>query len=166
MMRWYAAYTQPGLERWARTNLWHRGLEVYLPEYRRRRSHARKVDWVAAPLFPRYLFVRADLAHAARRVIRTAAGVVDLVAFGPEPAVVGDAVIAELRAREDGTGMIDLAERPLSAGDSVRIAGGPLHDLAALFEGGSDTQRVVVLLRLLGREVRVRLAPHQLERNG
>ena len=69
MKAWYCAYTQPCMELWARANLWERGLEVYLPLYRRRRSHARRVDWVSAPLFPRYLFVAADLEAGERRRI-------------------------------------------------------------------------------------------------
>ena len=50
--QWYAVYTHARMERWARSNLWERGFEVYLPEYHKERRHARKTDWVNAPLFP------------------------------------------------------------------------------------------------------------------
>ena len=64
MKQWYAVYTKPRMELWARSNLWERGFEVYLPQYRKLRRHARKLDIIAAPLFPRYLFVRADLGRS------------------------------------------------------------------------------------------------------
>ena len=56
MKRWYAVYTQSRMELWARGNLWERDVEAYLPRYHKRRRHARRSDWIAAPLFPRYLF--------------------------------------------------------------------------------------------------------------
>lgn len=59
-MNWYAVYTQAGKERFALQNLANQGFEAYLPSYRKRRRHARRVDTVLAPLFPRYLFVRMD----------------------------------------------------------------------------------------------------------
>ena len=38
--QWYAVYTHTRTERWARSNLWERGFEVYLPEYLKERRHA------------------------------------------------------------------------------------------------------------------------------
>lgn len=156
MTAWYCAYTQPRMELWARANLWERGYEVYLPLYRKRRSHARKVDWVSAPLFPRYLFVQADLAAGGRRAISSAPGVAQLVAFGDRPAETPHAVIAELKAREGADGHIDV--RPSFApGEPVVVTHGALLSQAGLFECMDDERRVVVLLTLLGRQVRVRL---------
>lgn len=156
MKAWYCAYTQPRMEFWARANLWERGFAVYLPVYRKRRSHARKVDWVSAPLFPRYLFVEADLAADGRRAIASAPGVAEFVAFGDRPAEVPPAVIAELKAREGSDGHIDV--RPhFTPGERVVVSHGALLSQAGLFECMDDERRVVVLLTLLGRQVRVRL---------
>lgn len=154
-MRWYCVFTQPHLERWARTNLWERDFEVYLPEYIKVRRHARRTDRVARSLFPRYLFVRVDLATGARRAIRTARGVVDLVAFGAAPPSVPDAVIAEIRSREGPDGYIAFDNlRRIVPGTKVRIVEGPFADLPALFESTNDDRRVFILLDLLGRTVR------------
>ena len=84
--QWYAVYTQARMEKWARSNLWERDFEVYLPQYSRQRRHARKTDWVSAPLFPRYLFVAADPDAPGRRSINSAPGVVSVVSFGERPA--------------------------------------------------------------------------------
>ena len=97
MKRWYAVYTQSRMELWARGNLWEREVEAYLPRYRRRRRHARRTEWIAAPLFPRYLFVRADLLRTGRRLISAAPGVVGLVSMALEPAALADTVIEDIR---------------------------------------------------------------------
>ena len=153
------------MELWARANLWERGLEVYLPLYRKRRSHARRVDWVSAPLFPRYLFVEADLEAGERRAIASARGVAQLVAFGERPATVAPGIIAELRGREDANGHVDV--RPSFApGEAVRVNEGALLNQVGLFQGLDDESRVVVLLTLLNRPVTVRLPAHAVRREG
>ena len=165
MKAWYCAYTQPRMELWARANLWERGLEAYLPLYRKRRSHARRVDWVSAPLFPRYLFVEADLEAGERRRIVSAQGVAQLVAFGERPAAVAPEIIAELRGREDGAGPVDV--RPSFApGEALRVREGALLNQVGLFQGLDDESRVVVLLTLLNRPVSVRLPAHAVMRDG
>ena len=104
MKLWYCAYTKAGAEVWARTNLWERGFEVYLPQYRKRRRHARRTDHVAAPLFPRYLFVLADLKAGVSRGITYAPGVARLISFGGQAATVPEKIIAEIRAHEGEDG--------------------------------------------------------------
>ncbi len=156
-MRWYAVYTKPRLEVWAGNNLRWRGFEVYLPQCARRRSHARKIEVVRAALFSRYLFLRADLARCARPLINTAPGVVGLVAFGEMPAPVPDAVIEEIRARENDDGLVPLADpTTLKPNDKLRIVNGALCDVVGL-SVQADDDRVILLLNLLGRQVRARL---------
>lgn len=157
-MRWYAAYTQPRMELWARTNLWERGFEVYLPRYQRERRHARKVDLAAYPLFPRYLFVQADAATQSLRAISSARGVVDLVRMGAQPATVGNEIVAAIRQREEANGFVKLTGPDFRPGDAVQVTAGPMADLVGLFASRSDDDRVVILLNLLGRQVKVRVS--------
>ena len=157
-MLWHAVFTQPRMELWARTNLWERGFEVYLPRYLRRRRHARKTDMVLYPLFPRYMFVRADLEQGGQRAIASAPGVIDLVRMGSRPSSVRNSVIEEIKSREDDEGLIHLGrEIPFKAGDKVRVMSGSLCDQVGLFETRTDEERVIILLSLLGRQVRVKL---------
>ncbi len=162
MNRWYCAYTKPHAEVWARTNLWDRGFEVYLPQYRKRRRHARRTDYVSAPLFPRYLFVSADLETGVFRGITFARGVSHLVSFGGQAAIVPEQVIAEIRAYEGEDGLVDIdrgqgAASRYQPGDRVRVSEGPMVDSVGIFQAPTDDQRVFILLNLLGREVRVRV---------
>ena len=53
--RWFVVQTQVNGEAKAAQNLKQQGYDVYLPCYLKRRRHARKVDFTAKPLFPRYM---------------------------------------------------------------------------------------------------------------
>ncbi len=159
MRRWYAVYCQSRMEAWARANLWERGLEVYLPRYLKRRRHARRTDWVPRPLFSGYLFVHANLDAGHERRVNSAPGVRYMVKFGGPPPPLADAIIAEIRGREDADGFVSLCDpSTLKPGARLRIEEGALRDQVGLFECAADDARVILLLNLLGRPVRVRLA--------
>jgi len=134
-------------------NLIRQGFEVYFPVYSKRRSHAGKIDLVAAPLFPRYLFIAIDLDSQRWRSIHSTFGVAQLVCHGDRPAPLAEEIIAELRSREDECGLIRLgsAFRP---GERVRVVGGAFADHFGMFDSMGDGERVAVLLDLLGRKVR------------
>ncbi len=151
---WFAVQTQVSAEAKATSNLLRQGFGVYLPRYLKRRSHARKVDKVAVPLFPRYLFVQVDMATQRWRSIQSTFGVASLVFNGSEPAPVPAQVLRSLRAREDESGYVRLDERPkFAAGDKVRVIAGAFAENLALFGGLADRDRVVILLEMLGRKV-------------
>jgi transcriptional antiterminator RfaH len=136
------------------------GFEVYVPRYLKRRRHARKVEQVAAPLFPSYLFVAFDIAVQRWRSIHSTIGVSRLVCNGEDPAPIATAIVEGLRGREDASGLIRLDRRPRFArGDRIRVLDGVFSDCLGLFEGMDDRQRVAILLELLGRKVRVFLDP-------
>jgi transcriptional antiterminator RfaH len=156
--RWYVVQTQPHAEIKATTHLVRQGFATYLPRYLKRRRHARKVETVAAPLFPRYLFVMVDIATQRWRSILSTAGVSRLVCNGDAPAPVPPAVVAALQGREDPAGFVLLERRPRFApGDQIRITDGPFTDALGLFEGMADRERVAILLDLLGRKVTILL---------
>lgn len=151
--QWYVVQTRPNSERRAKEHLNRQGFEVYLPVYRKRRSHAGKIDTVAAPLFPRYLFVAIDLESQRWRSIHSTFGVTQLVCHGDRPAPLADEIVAELRSREDERGLIRFGAvfRP---GERVRVVGGAFADHFGTFDSMGDGERVAVLLDLLGRKVR------------
>ena len=71
---WYAVQTHPHSEAKAASHLERQGYTIYLPRYLKRRRHARKVEMIAAPLFPRYLFVAVDLETQRWRAIHSTSG--------------------------------------------------------------------------------------------
>jgi transcriptional antiterminator RfaH len=156
--RWYVVQTQVNGEVKAAQNLLRQGYEIYLPRYLKRRRHARKVDFVAKPLFPRYMFVAIDMATQRWRSIQSTFGVSQLVCVGDDPAAVPDGVVPALKEREDDKGFVTMDVRPAFApGDKVRVLAGAFMDNAGLFDGMGDHNRVAILLDMLGRKVRVHL---------
>jgi transcriptional antiterminator RfaH len=154
--RWFVAQTHVHAETKATFHLARQGFDFYLPRYLKKRRHARRVDTVAAPLFPRYVFISVDMATQRWLSIRSTVGITRLVTNGDVPAVVPESIIDGLRRREDANGLVQLEHRPRFApGDKIRVLGGAFCDTLGLFEGIRDQERVAILLDLLGRKVRV-----------
>jgi transcriptional antiterminator RfaH len=154
--RWYVVQTHAHAEVKACAHLTRQGYSIYLPRYLKRRRHARRVETVAAPLFPRYLFVAIDRMTQRWHAIQSTIGVAGLVRNGNEPAAVPVGIVEDLRSREDERGLIKLEVRPpFALGDRVRVADGVFAACIGLFVGMADEQRVAILLDLLGRKVRV-----------
>jgi transcriptional antiterminator RfaH len=154
--RWFVAHTQPHAEAKATLHLKRQGFETYVPRYLKRRRHARKIETVAAPLFPRYLFVAFDISVHRWRSIYSTVGVSRLVCNGEDPVAVPEGIVEALRGREDANGLIKLDNRPrFRPGDKIRVLDGAFTDCLGLFEGLSERERVMILLDLLGRKVRI-----------
>jgi transcriptional antiterminator RfaH len=156
--RWYVVQTRHFAETRAAQELANQGFETFLPRYLRKRSHARKVTQVAAPLFPSYLFVAIDPERQRWRAINGTIGVARLVATenGPLPVVPG--IVEGLRARLNAGGFIEMSQRPsFTSGETVRIRAGSFAETLGLFEDFRDQDRVAVLLDMLGGTVRVLL---------
>jgi transcriptional antiterminator RfaH len=157
---WYVVETHPHAEAKAEAHLRRQGFQTYLPRYRKKRSHARRCDIILAPLFPRYLFVAMDTARQRWRAVQSTLGVARLVAFGDAPAPMRESVIEQIRGREADDGLICFPPPATFAhGDAVRVANGPLESCLGFFESITDSERVAVLLDILGRKTRVILHP-------
>ena len=88
MKQWYVIQTHAMAEEKAAFNLKRQGYGAYLPRYLKKRSHARRVDWVARPLFPCYLFVEMDVEMTQWQAIRSTIGVSHFICLGDLPAPV------------------------------------------------------------------------------
>lgn len=153
---WYVVQSQANSEARAARNLVRQGFEIYLPRYLKHRSHARKIEKVAAPLFPRYLFVRVNMGTQRWRSIQSTYGVSCLVSNGGDPAPVAQEVLHVLRTREGEDGLIQMDQRPsFTPGQQVRVLTGAFADIVGLFDGLGDRERVAILLDLLGQKVRI-----------
>ena len=88
----------------------------------------------------------------------------DFVKFGNRIAEVGEDVVQDIRDRCPG-GVAELRLRPYQAGEPVLVREGPFAGLGAIFEremAGSD--RVAILLELLGRQTRLVLSSEMIAR--
>ena len=153
---WGVVIAQPRSELKAIINLTKQGYECYCPMVRERLVHKCKVSHIERALFPRYLFVH--IVGIWRSILGTF-GVSSLILDGEVPALLDSEIITDLKSRESPAGFIALPDERarFKRGAKVRVRRGPFRGSLALVEGMSSDERVLVLMRLLGRETRIEL---------
>ena len=152
MDRWYVVCCKPRQEAVAEVNLRRQGFHVYSPRIRIRQR--RRGQWVDAVevLFPRYIFIRTDPLRRSTAPVRSTHGVVGLLRFGCEPAMVPDAVMGALWQREDSVSGLHLDNYPIfCVGDPVKFVDGPLAGIEGVFAKQDGEKRVIVLFEFLGK---------------
>ena len=162
MKNWYLVYSKPHKELLARDNLLQQGYEVYLPMARIRRRRMGKGETRIEPLFPRYLFIRLNTHTDNWSPIRSTPGVSNLVKFGMYPSTVPDALIELLYDRCDEEGVEDISVREFKSGESVRVMEGPMMGLEGVFMAKTGSDRVMVLLDIVGKHTRVNMETEKL----
>jgi transcriptional antiterminator RfaH len=160
---WYLVYTKPRQEKVAAENLLRQKYEVYFPQLSIWRTRRGKRQSVIEPLFPRYLFIRLDSQSDNWAPIRSTLGVMSLVRFGTEPARVPDELVEYLRSRHNADGLHEWAQPKLIVGERARVVSGPLAGYEGILIAKSSRDRVVILMDLVGGQVRAKLNPDQIE---
>ncbi len=165
MKRWFAIRTKPRKEFYAQKNLIRQGYETYLPVIKKLISHARKKSIEPRPFFAGYLFIRVKPDECNWPAINSTYGVLRAVRFGDVYPPVPDALIEELKSREDASGLISvdpLKTVPYRPGDKVFVRRGEgLID--AVFQAMSSEDRAVVLIELLKQQIRVEVPINTIE---
>jgi transcriptional antiterminator RfaH len=162
-MNWYLIHTKPRLEQCALENLQHQGFECFLPMIRVEKLRRGKLVEVDEPLFPRYFFIQLDTGNQAQswHPIRSTKGVSRLVSFGQEPAKVGDALVALIRAHCSSDAV---QQRHFMAGEKVLITDGPFAGLEAIYQMSDGERRVMVLLDIMSKPVKLSLEPTEVRK--
>ena len=160
---WYLIYSKPRQEKSAVENLLRQNYEVYFPQIRVWRTRRGSRQLIVEPLFPRYLFIHLDSHSDNWSPIRSTLGVSSLVRFGAEPARVPDELVDYLRSRHNAEGLHEWAQPALAVGERARVVGGPLAGYEGILIAKSSRERVVLLMDLVGGQVRAKLNPDQIE---
>lgn len=155
MKRWYAIHTLPKSEKKAEFNLTRQGFDVFCPQLKKTRRHARKVDTVLAPLFPSYIFTRLDVDEQPWRSINGTFGVAYIVGRGERPQPVPVGLIEAIAAHQSAVGAVELPKVVFQPGDKLMLEDGPFKGLVGEFDRMKDQERVMVLLNLMGGKVPV-----------
>lgn len=142
-MNWSVAVTAPNSEQRAIRNLQRQKFECYFPRCEERGR--------LMPLFPRYIFIAIkEQWHSILGTI----GISSLLLSNGKPALLGDEVISDIRAREDANGIVKLSEH-FVVGQRLNVTEGLFAGCNGIYLSMPSSDRVVVLLSLLGRKVRV-----------
>jgi transcriptional antiterminator RfaH len=156
MLHWYLVHSKPSGEVLAQENLLRQGYEVYLPRLAQRVRRAGRWERRILALFPRYLFLGLREKQSLSPV-RSSVGVSSVVRFGTSFAAVPDAIIRDLKSREDPFGLHHVAPRNLVSGAAVTVTAGPFDGLQGIFEREAGDDRVVVLLNVLGQSASLQI---------
>lgn len=149
---WHAIRVRPRWERVVASALRDKQIEEFLPVYRKRSHWSDRVKEMELPLFPGYVFCRADL--SGRPTLVTTPGVIGILRFGGTPALVSDSEIQALKAvLRSG---VPASPWPyLAVGQTVRIGCGALAGIEGILLQTKNDCRVVLSVEVLCRSVAV-----------
>ena len=159
---WYLVFTKIRSELKAQENLNRQGYVTYLPmSQKKRRVNGKNVISTEA-FFSRYLFIYLNQVSDNWGPIRSTLGVSCIVCFGWAPAVVPNALVESLKLNEDHDGLQPTSDRKLSQGDKVVIVDGPFAGQYGTFNYLKGSERVAVLLDIVGKNTQVTLGVNDL----
>ena len=160
---WYLVTTKPKSEFKAQENLLRQGYETYLPLVQiSRRRNGKQIKRTEA-FFSRYLFILLNKDTDNWAPIRSTIGVAGMVRFGGLPAVVPESMVKALKENENEFGLQSFDKKEWKAGDKVEIMDGPFKGYKAIYQKMKSTERVSVLLDIVGKNTKVTLSVNELE---
>ena len=149
---WIVAYTKPRHEYSVLNDLSKIGFDSYIPTIRKRRRWSDRKKWVEFPLFKSYVFVNTEPKNSLS--ILKVHGVVRIVKFGNEIAVVNNKVINIIRKMIEG-GYTPKSESYFSKGDFVIVIDGPLKGLEGEVFNESDENRLMIRIEAIQQSISV-----------
>jgi transcription antitermination factor NusG len=150
--RWTAVYTIARHEKAVARQLEERRVETFLPLYRAVHRWQDRRKEVELALFPSYVFVKMTTRD--KLPMLRLPGVVDIVKFKGEPAILPDEEIEALRSGLES----QLYAEPcpyLRVGKRVRVVRGPMAGAEGILSRKKDRYRVVISVDVLMRSVAV-----------
>lgn len=160
MHNWYVVQTKPKKENQAIENLLRQGYTAYCPKMAEAKRRRQRWQKIIEPLFPRYLFVQLAIGIDDFGPIRSTLGVLNMVRFGNQPATIPQQAIDIIHQQEQVL-LGEPGDQPTwQPGDKIQVVEGAFAGLNGIFEKACGTERVIVLLDMLGRQNRVTVETH------
>lgn len=153
--RWFVVQTKVGQEAVASRNLLRQNFESWFPLLPKTVRAGRRTVIKLKPFFPGYVFLKNQSDQSWRPVDSTF-GVVRLVRNGVHPATLPVGLVPELRALADSGGVVSFRDT-LRHGDKVRVMVGAFDNWIGRVVDLPDSDRVTLLLDMIGRAVPVTL---------
>lgn len=153
---WWVVQTKPQSEVIAIQHLKNQDLITYCPLFKKESIRGRQVKVSNSPLFPRYIFVKADaVAQKNIHVIRSTLGVSQLLKIGEVPTTITCELVNELKQMEYEK--LNETKSHFKRGDHVKINQGLYRDIDAVYQMDDGIKRAVVLLSILNKETPLRI---------
>lgn len=160
---WYLVYTKARAEDLARENLERQGFVTYLPRIQRNKRQQGRYKPVIEALFPRYLFIQLDTETDNWMPIRSTIGVSGMIRFGGVPARVPQTLVEDLKQNESPQGIRIEPEYHYQKGEEVEVIHGAIRGYRAIFEKYVSSERIAVLLDIVGKHTRMLISKHDVQ---
>ena len=149
MKNWYLIKIKPQQEAIATQNLTNQNFNVFFPKA--------VINNKTTPLFPSYLFIELDDKTQNWTPIRSTKGVSNFVRFGLSFAKVPNQIINLIKTQQQQTieKMINICSH--HKGDYLEIQTGAFKGQQAIFQNYNSSDRVTVLLKLIGQQQAITL---------
>ena len=129
--QWVALYTNSRAEKKTAQNLQNAGYEVYLPLLHTRRQWSDRWKIVEVPLINSYIFAKIRAKDVAP--VRASAGVVAIISWHGQPAIIPDREIDAIKRLMDAQAAIHVRNNAqLKRGAKVRIVEGPFVNMEGM----------------------------------
>lgn len=154
MLNWFVVMTRPLREALAAFEIANQGFETWYPQYRRSRIHNHRIERIATPLFPRYIFTRFDRDNDAWGSIQNTKGVFAILCdCNNRPIICPEDAFSAVKHFDE----TEIAHsKDFRSGQRVRVTGGNAQGFEGLFVTNAS-QRTMAFLEILGRKVKVDL---------
>ena len=152
--KWIAVYTRPKHERMVKQELEKKGFETYLPMLRKRRKWSDRKKWIEFPMFRSYVFSRITF-NQVLPVLETI-GVVKVIKFGKEPAVIKDQHLEGIKLMIEG-GYNPQTTDYFLRGDQVEVRDGPLKGMTGEVVRLDDHDRLVIRIDAIQHSLSVQI---------
>lgn len=163
---WLLLQVKPRQEIRALENLERQQAECYCPTILVEKLRRGKRIQVEEAMFAGYLFINAQLLQNGLTYtsIRSSRGVSKIVGFGPEPVIIPEALIKQLKVLESKYLTCAESEDLPHTGDKISIIDGPFKGLQAMYSRADGQQRAIVLIDLLYQQIPTSLLNNQIQK--
>lgn len=145
---WYAIWTKSRHEQVVKQQLEEKGLEVFLPTFKRWSRWKDRKKLVVWPLFPGYCF--AKFSAEQRLSVLTCTGAVSIVSFDGAPAPIPESELYGIRQLVESELVYDPCPL-IHEGDRVQVAHGPLKGVVGILVRKGSNARLVLTVNLIGQ---------------
>jgi transcription antitermination factor NusG len=149
---WYALHVKAKAEKAVARGIREKGYKDFLPLYQSARRWSDRIAKVEEPLFPGYVFCRAE--QISRPLIITTPGIIRIVSFGDRPAVIPNREIDAI-TRALAWSMRAQPHSFLCQGQRARIRSGPLVGIEGIVVRTNGRCRLVLSVEALCRSIAI-----------
>lgn len=161
---WYPIQLRPNGLSMAERNLARQGIKIFAPSVRGREFRTGStLRSRRKPLFPGYIFAHLPDIPRWFRSVNSTRGVTRLIIGNPlNPRPLPAGFMAGLIDRCAADGTLIQSKDDFALGDRVRVIAGPFAEQVSSIESLSGTERVTLLISLMGQSARLQVPKTQL----